>query len=96
MGGEQRDNNKLKSVKERQNKEKQITNDKSSAKKVKNLELVRETSENDLEVGSILQTMTETFSFMQMRPITPIENENEGLESCRCVRADEDENETNH
>ena len=94
LGGEQRDNNKLKSVKERQNKEKQIMNDKSSDKKGRNLELVRETSENDLEVGSILQTMTETFSFMQMRPITPIDNENEGLESCRCVRADEDENET--
>ena len=42
----------------------------------------------DIEVSTIMKEMTNTYSFMQMRPITPIED---GLQSCVCIEQDTEE-----
>ena len=55
---------------------------------------VRETEEVsskiscDSEVDIILRDITNTYSFMQVRPITPVDLN--GLQSCRCVRDDDE------
>ena len=46
----------------------------------------------DFEVGSVMSDITNTYSFMRIRPVTPV---NSGLVSCRCVPADEQMNEIN-
>ena len=39
----------------------------------------------DIEVSTIMKEMTNTYSFMQLRPITPLEV---GLQSCVCIEQD--------
>ena len=44
------------------------------------------TDKNDCEVSSIMNEMNKTYTFMQMRPITPLA---EGLQSCFCINTED-------
>ena len=50
------------------------------------MENTKESKSCDWEVNKIMARMTETCSFMQMRPLTPLE---EGLSSCLCINTEE-------
>ena len=68
---------------EREKEKRTITLKEYEARRMEN---TKESKSGDWEVNKIMAKMTETCSFMQMRPLTPLE---EGLSSCVCIYTEE-------
>ena len=68
---------------EREKEKRTITLQEYEARRIENS---KESKSCDLEVNKIMARMTETYSFMQMRPIKPLE---EGPSSCLCINTEE-------